>query len=79
MNIIIMESLLSLLWFLKLYLFQPVIMFAGEATHRLYYRTTQGAMLSGIREAKRIMKSGTTKLSLNVIIVLACIALKLLV
>ena len=31
-------------------------MFAGEATHRQYYSTTHGALLSGRREAERIVK-----------------------
>ncbi|XP_071492438.1 peroxisomal N(1)-acetyl-spermine/spermidine oxidase-like [Diadema antillarum] len=34
---------------------QPIICFAGEATHRTFYSTTHGAMLSGQREAERII------------------------
>ena len=34
----------------------PLILFAGEATHREFYSTTHGAYLSGQREAKRIIK-----------------------
>lgn len=33
----------------------PLILFAGEATHRDFYSTTHGAYLSGQREAKRIV------------------------
>ncbi|XP_030841839.1 peroxisomal N(1)-acetyl-spermine/spermidine oxidase [Strongylocentrotus purpuratus] len=35
---------------------QPAICFAGEATHRTFYSTTHGAMLSGQREAERIIR-----------------------
>lgn len=35
--------------------FQPVIMFAGEATHPSFYSTTHGALLTGHREAKRLL------------------------
>ncbi|XP_054765870.2 peroxisomal N(1)-acetyl-spermine/spermidine oxidase-like [Lytechinus pictus] len=34
---------------------RPAICFAGEATHRTFYSTTHGAMLSGQREAGRII------------------------
>ncbi|KAL4231475.1 hypothetical protein ACF0H5_009052 [Mactra antiquata] len=34
---------------------KPVIMFAGEATHPSFYSTTHGALLTGHREAKRIL------------------------
>ncbi|XP_072025889.1 spermine oxidase-like [Amphiura filiformis] len=36
---------------------RPVILFAGEATHRYFYSTTHGAMLSGQREADSILKN----------------------
>ncbi|XP_045190327.2 spermine oxidase-like [Mercenaria mercenaria] len=34
---------------------KPVIQFAGEATHPSFYSTTHGALLTGHREAKRIL------------------------
>ncbi|XP_052771740.1 spermine oxidase-like [Mya arenaria] len=34
---------------------QPVVQFAGEATHPSFYSTTHGALLTGHREAKRIL------------------------
>lgn len=33
----------------------PMIMFAGEATHENYYQSTHGAYLTGIRESNRIL------------------------
>lgn len=35
--------------------FQPSVLFAGEATHAVFYSTTHGAMLTGEREAQRII------------------------
>ena len=32
------------------------MLFAGEATHSSFYSTTHGALLSGIREADRIIE-----------------------
>lgn len=34
---------------------KPSLLFAGEATHMTYYSTTHGALLSGQREAERII------------------------
>jgi len=34
---------------------KPVIQFAGEATHPSFYSTTHGALITGHREAKRIL------------------------
>lgn len=33
---------------------EPVLLFAGEATHVHYYSTVHGAIESGWREAKRL-------------------------
>lgn len=35
---------------------KPTLMFAGEATHPSFYSTTHGALLTGHREAKRILE-----------------------
>lgn len=35
---------------------KPQVMFGGEATHECHYSTTHGALLSGMREANRIIK-----------------------
>lgn len=35
--------------------FQPILLFAGEATHPEYYSSSHGALLSGQREANRII------------------------
>jgi hypothetical protein len=32
------------------------LLFAGEATHPNFYSTTHGALLTGYREAKRLVK-----------------------
>lgn len=40
---------------LILILFQPQVCFAGEATHHCHYSTTHGALLTGLREAKRLL------------------------
>ncbi|KAH3717033.1 hypothetical protein DPMN_059813 [Dreissena polymorpha] len=34
---------------------KPLLQFAGEATHSSFYSTTHGALLTGHREAKRIL------------------------
>jgi len=34
----------------------PIVMFAGEATHYERFQTTHGAYLTGIRESNRILK-----------------------
>lgn len=36
--------------------FQPQVLFAGEATHPSHYSTTHGALLTGLREAKRLLE-----------------------
>ena len=36
---------------------QPIVMFAGEATHKYYHSILQGAFLSGQREGDRIVHS----------------------
>lgn len=36
----------------------PLVCFAGEATHPRYFGTTHGALLSGQREARRILGTG---------------------
>ena len=46
-------ELINLFYFLS---FQPALMFAGEATHPSFYSTTHGALLTGHREAKRILE-----------------------
>ena len=35
---------------------QPVLLFSGEATHPTFYSSAHGALLSGQREAKRIIE-----------------------
>jgi len=35
---------------------EPLILFAGEGTHERFYGTTHGALMTGIREAKRIVE-----------------------
>ena len=34
---------------------QPTLCFAGEATHPSFYSSSHGALLSGEREAKRLI------------------------
>lgn len=34
---------------------KPVLLFAGEATHPIYYSTVHGAIETGYREADRIL------------------------
>lgn len=34
----------------------PVVCFAGEATHETYFGTTHGALLTGQREALRVLQ-----------------------
>ncbi len=34
----------------------PIVLFAGEATHRQYIGTVHGAFLSGLREATRLLE-----------------------
>jgi len=34
----------------------PLILFAGEGTHQRFYGTTHGALMTGVREAKRILE-----------------------
>jgi monoamine oxidase len=36
---------------------KPIVMFAGEATHPTFYSSCHGAMLSGEREAQRVLES----------------------
>ncbi|ESO98426.1 hypothetical protein LOTGIDRAFT_114635 [Lottia gigantea] len=38
---------------------KPRVLFAGEATHTTFYSTTHGALLTGYREAQRIVKMYT--------------------
>ena len=37
-------------------LFQAALLFGGEATHPNFYSTTHGALLTGFREASRLIK-----------------------
>ncbi|KAK7109291.1 spermine oxidase-like isoform X2 [Littorina saxatilis] len=39
---------------------KPSVLFGGEATHPRFYSTTHGALLTGYREANRIVKMYTT-------------------
>lgn len=34
----------------------PLILFTGEACHEIYYSTAHGAYLSGVDQAKQVMK-----------------------
>ena len=35
---------------------RPLILFAGEGTHERFYGTAHGALMTGVREAKRLLE-----------------------
>jgi hypothetical protein len=39
--------------------FQSLVLWAGEATHGQFYSSSHGALLSGKREAERILENGS--------------------
>jgi len=44
----------NIVWWVN-FLLQPVLLFAGEATHSSFYSSSHGALLTGQQEAQRLI------------------------